>query len=67
MAVYCAPHLQVAMTTKGGDLESLQCMMTHCRQQIFDCVNNPTCKAALDCLQACAFNDQVCQYRQVGQ
>ena len=31
--------------------------------QVLDCVNNPVCKAGLDCLQGCSFNDQVCQYR----
>lgn len=56
-------HAQVYMTTKGFDLGSLYCMIKHCREHISGCIGNPTCKAALDCLQGCAFNDQVCQYR----
>ena len=32
-------------------------------KQIFDCVNDPVCKTALDCLNSCSFNDQVCSYR----
>jgi hypothetical protein len=38
-------------------------MVRHCRAEIFACVNDPTCKAGLDCLQGCAFHDQVCEYR----
>ncbi|KAI8465280.1 MAG: hypothetical protein J3K34DRAFT_437601 [Monoraphidium minutum] len=53
----------VANTTKGSDLKSIQCMVTHCMTEIVNCVTDKTCKAGLDCLQACAFNDQVCQYR----
>lgn len=50
---------QVSMTTKGFDFDSIRCMVQHCRNQVMDCVNSPTCKAGLDCLQACTFNDQV--------
>ena len=34
-------------------------MIRHCGPQIFACVNDPECKAALDCLQACSPTDQV--------
>lgn len=34
-------------------------MVQKCGPQIFACVNNPDCKAALDCLQACDPTDQV--------
>lgn len=53
----------VANTTKGSDLKSIQCMVTHCLKEIVNCVTDKTCKAGLDCLQGCKFNDQVCQYR----
>lgn len=36
-----------------------QCMVTKCGGQIFRCVTDTSCKAALDCLQTCEFNDQV--------
>jgi hypothetical protein len=49
----------VANTTKGTDLASLQCMVQHCGQKILDCVTDTRCKTGLDCLQGCAFNDQV--------
>ena len=54
---------EVAATTKGSDLKSIQCMLTHCSKEIFACVGDATCKKGLDCLQECSFNDQVCQYR----
>ena len=34
-------------------------MIKNCGPQIFACVNDPECKAALDCLQACSATDQV--------
>lgn len=60
---YVTPVPMVANTTKGTDLASLYCMIKNCGQKIVDCVNDKTCKAGLDCLEGCAFNDQVCQYR----
>ncbi|KAL6758833.1 hypothetical protein V8C86DRAFT_2586299, partial [Haematococcus lacustris] len=57
------PVKQVYMSSKGIDGPSLSCMVRNCGRQILGCVTNPTCKAGLDCLQACGFNDQVCQYR----
>ena len=33
-------------------------MITKCGPQIFACVNDPECKAALDCLQSCSPTDQ---------
>lgn len=49
----------IASTTKGTDFESLKCMITNCGKQIVNCVNDATCKAGLDCLNGCEFNDQV--------
>lgn len=34
-------------------------MIKNCGQKIVDCVTDKTCKAGLDCLEGCAFNDQV--------
>ncbi|KAG2484866.1 hypothetical protein HYH03_016352 [Edaphochlamys debaryana] len=60
---YVTTVRQVADTTKGFDLSSIICMVKHCGQKVVNCVQDPTCKGALDCLNACTFNDQVCQYR----
>ena len=35
-------------------------MATKCGGEILSCVTDATCKTALDCLQGCSFNDQVC-------
>ncbi|GFR46611.1 hypothetical protein Agub_g8215 [Astrephomene gubernaculifera] len=60
---YIAPVRQVADTTKGFDLQSLVCMIRHCGSKVVGCLQDATCKSALDCLNGCTFNDQVCQYR----
>ena len=44
---------------RAQDLKSISCMISNCRRQIFDCMSTPECRTALDCLQACAPNDQV--------
>jgi hypothetical protein len=59
------PIDSVVNSTKRSDagLQELGCMLTKCPKEIFSCVTDPTCKTALDCLDSCAFNDQVCSYR----
>ena len=53
----------VSEILKPITLNALSCMVCNCRQQIIDCQKNPVCKAALDCLEKCPPNDQVCRYR----
>ncbi|GAX80573.1 hypothetical protein CEUSTIGMA_g8010.t1 [Chlamydomonas eustigma] len=60
---FIRPVPEVSMTTKGFDLGSIYCMIKNCGNQVKNCVTDEKCKAGLDCLQACSFNDQVCQYR----
>lgn len=59
------PIASVQNSTKRSDagLKELGCMLSKCPREIFNCVNDPTCKTALDCLDSCSFNDQVCSYR----
>ena len=38
-------------------------MVQKCGPQIYACVNDPECKAALDCLQACSPTDQASTVR----
>ena len=59
------PVASVVNSTKRSDagISELACMLTKCPKEIFSCVTDPTCKTALDCLDSCAFNDQVCSYR----
>ena len=49
--------------TDTTSFEQLSCMVGNCRAEIFDCLSDPECKAALDCLNSCKGNDQVCSYR----
>jgi hypothetical protein len=42
---------------------NLACMLRNCGSEVAACVSDPRCKAALDCLEACGLNDQVCSYR----
>lgn len=48
---------------RAKDFSSLQCMVTNCRSQIFECLTDPECRKALDCLTSCGPTDQVCSYR----
>jgi hypothetical protein len=47
---------------KPVTLKAASCMVCNCRKQIVDCQKDPTCKAALACLENCAPNDQVWAY-----
>ncbi len=57
----------VSEILKPVTFRALQCMLSNCGKQIIDCQRNPTCKAALSCLERCAPNDQVCRYRCIVQ
>jgi len=55
------PVASAAETPK--DLGVILCMVKNCRKEVVGCVQDPECKAALDCLESCGLNDQVCSYR----
>jgi hypothetical protein len=38
-------------------------MMKNCRQEIIECMQDENCRKALNCLNQCRGNDQVCSYR----
>ena len=46
---------------RAQDLSAVWKMCTKCGPKIVACLRDPQCKAALDCLQGCASNDQVCR------
>lgn len=52
-----------ATSSDKTGLKEVSCMCTKCTKQMLDCINDPTCKKALDCLNGCKSNDQVCSYR----
>ena len=49
--------------TDSTSFAQIACMVGNCRAEILDCLSDPECKAALDCLNSCKGNDQVCSYR----
>ena len=48
---------------KRTTLGNIACMARNCGKEVVSCVTDPQCKAALDCLEECSLNDQVCSYR----
>lgn len=58
------PVPAVANDARRSDagLDAVICMVGNCLKEIGDCFKDPTCRKALDCLNGCAFNDQVCSY-----
>jgi len=59
------PVPEVANSTKRADagMAELECMVSKCGKEIFQCLFDASCRTALNCLNACTFNDQVCSYR----
>ncbi|KAK4766831.1 hypothetical protein SAY87_008473 [Trapa incisa] len=49
------------LRSKG--LSTLNCMVKNCGPQILDCLLDPNCRKALQCLNNCSPVDQVCNYR----
>jgi len=52
-----------ATSSEKTGLGELGCMCSKCGKQMASCLTDPTCKKALDCLNKCKSNDQVCAYR----
>lgn len=55
--------VQSVTNTESTGLTQLTCMTGNCGNEMINCFKDPTCRAALDCLNSCRGNDQVCQYR----
>ena len=55
------PVAAVSNSTKRGDagLDAVSCMIGNCAKEMFQCFTDATCRTALDCMNGCAFNDQV--------
>ena len=50
-------------SSETTSFNQVYCMCTKCTKQIANCLQNENCKKALDCLESCRGNDQVCSYR----
>lgn len=51
------------MSDLDPNFESLKCIGKNCGKQVLNCLLDPECRKALDCLNSCGINDQVCSYR----
>lgn len=52
-------QLSALANLRSQGLSNVVCMVRNCRKEVLDCVTDPSCKAGLDCLQACGPTDQV--------
>mmetsp|Transcript_9912 Transcript_9912/g.36270 ORF Transcript_9912/g.36270 Transcript_9912/m.36270 type:complete len:550 (+) Transcript_9912:98-1747(+) len=59
----CVAPVKSVSVNSSIDGEVLMCMIRNCGSEVFSCVTDPACKSALDCLENCGLNDQVCSYR----
>lgn len=63
ISTYVTPVPTVQGLLKKPGLRVFGCVATKCRRQFLQCIRNPQCKAALDCLKACPPGDPVCHNR----
>lgn len=64
--VAARPVAAVANSAKSADAgpDAVACMVSNCGAEMFRCFAlDPTCRAALSCMNGCPFGDQVCTYR----
>lgn len=57
------PAVANSAKSQNAGLDAVKCMLGKCGGEIFACYADASCRAALDCLNTCKFNDQVCSYR----
>lgn len=48
---------------RAKGLSTLSCMLKNCRTEVLNCLFDPNCRKALQCLNSCSPADQVCNYR----
>lgn len=53
----------VLKNLRSKGFSTLNCMVQNCGQQILNCLLDPNCRKALQCLNQCSPVDQVCNYR----
>ncbi|KAJ0985570.1 hypothetical protein J5N97_003926 [Dioscorea zingiberensis] len=49
------------LRSKG--FSTLSCMLKNCASEVMNCLLDPNCRKALQCLNTCSPTDQVCNYR----
>ncbi|XP_043719171.1 violaxanthin de-epoxidase, chloroplastic [Telopea speciosissima] len=53
----------ILQNLRSKGLSTLNCMVQNCGPQILNCLLDPNCRNALQCLNRCSPVDQVCNYR----
>lgn len=53
----------ILQNLRSKGLSTLSCMVKNCGPQIINCLLDPNCRKALQCLNECSPVDQVCNYR----
>lgn len=53
----------VLQNLRAKGFSTLSCMVQNCGSQILNCLLDPNCRKALQCLNKCSAVDQVCNYR----
>ncbi|XP_021274093.1 violaxanthin de-epoxidase, chloroplastic [Herrania umbratica] len=48
---------------RAKGFSTINCMVKNCGPQVLDCLMDPNCRKALQCLNKCSPVDQVCNYR----
>ncbi|CAL9233402.1 unnamed protein product [Arabidopsis halleri] len=56
-------ELPVLQNLRSKGFSTLTCMVKNCGPQILNCLLDPNCRKALQCLNQCSPVDQVCSYR----
>ena len=55
--------VQSLKNLRAKGFSTLSCMVSNCSPQILNCLLDPDCRKALQCLNECSPVDQVCNYR----
>ncbi|KAL1364806.1 hypothetical protein HN51_012958 [Arachis hypogaea] len=53
----------VLKNLRAKGFSTLKCMLRNCGRQVLNCLLDPNCRKALQCLNRCSPVDQVCNYR----
>ncbi|GAB4848309.1 hypothetical protein Ancab_002976, partial [Ancistrocladus abbreviatus] len=55
--------VEILKNLRSKGFSTLSCMVRNCGPQILNCLLDPNCRRALECLNKCSPVDQVCNYR----
>ena len=50
-------------STASTTTEQMKCMTSKCQKELISCLKDESCRKALNCLNGCKGNDQVCSYK----